>query len=149
MRDDPNQSTEPSNPPVLTILLPWLTLAAIIGTFAVNIWSNLSPPGGQTIGEISNTRFAEVQITPANYAFAIWGVIYIGLLAFGYYQLLPAQRADMRLRQARPWLIGPGGLGVLLFGRAVLAVGAGNANDFSAADFSLSALGNRSAYEPQ
>jgi len=105
MRDDPNQPTEPSNPTTPAILLPWLTLAAIIGTFAVNIWSNLSPPGGQTIGEISNTRFAEVQITPANYAFAIWGVIYIGLLAFGYYQLLPAQRADMRLRQARPWLI--------------------------------------------
>lgn len=91
--------------PAASILLPWLTLAAIVGTFAINIWSNLAPPGGQTIGEISNTQFAEVQITPANYAFVIWGVIYLGLLAFGYYQLLPAQRLDARLRQARPWLI--------------------------------------------
>jgi hypothetical protein len=86
-------------------LLPLLTLAAILGTFAVNIWSNLAPPGGQTIGEISNSRFAEVQITPANYAFVIWGVIYLGLLTFGYHQLLPAQRHDARLSAARPWLI--------------------------------------------
>ena len=95
----------PPAPPRASILLPWLTLLAIVGTFGVNIWSNLKPPGGQTIGEISNAQFAEVQITPANYAFAIWGVIYIGLLAFGCYQLLPAQRADTRLRQTRPWLI--------------------------------------------
>ncbi len=95
----------PDPPPASAILLPWLTLAAIVGTFVVNIWSNIAPPGGQSIGEISNTQFAEVQITPANYAFIIWGVIYIGLLAFGYYQLLPAQRLDPRLRCARPWLI--------------------------------------------
>lgn len=99
----PTDLPPPSSP--ASILLPWLTLLAIVGTFGVNIWSNLQPPGGQTIGEISNTQFAEVQITPANYAFAIWGVIYIGLLAFGYYQLLPAQRTDPRLRQTRLWLI--------------------------------------------
>lgn len=86
-------------------LLPWLTLAAIVATFAINVWSNLAPINGQTIGEISNTQFAEVQITPANYAFAIWGVIYLGLLGFGLYQLLPAQRQNLSLSRARPWLI--------------------------------------------
>jgi hypothetical protein len=83
----------------------WLTLGAIVGTFVVNIWSNIAPINGRTIGEISNTTFAGVLITPANYAFAIWGVIYIGLLAFGVYQLLPEQRANPRIHQARPWLI--------------------------------------------
>lgn len=83
----------------------WLTLAAIVGTFVVNVWSNLSPINGETIGEISNTLFADVLIIPANYAFAIWGLIYIGLLGFGIYQLLPTQRDNARLQQIRPWLI--------------------------------------------
>lgn len=86
-------------------LLPWLTLVAIVGTFAVNVWSNLSPPNGQTIGDISNTLFANVLVIPANYAFAIWGLIYLGLLGFGIYQLLPAQRDDVRLQRVRPLLI--------------------------------------------
>jgi hypothetical protein len=86
-------------------LLPWLTVAAIVGTFTVNVWSNLAPLNGRTIGEISNTQFAGVQITPANYAFAIWGVIYLGLLGFGLYQLWPAQRQNLSLSRARPWLI--------------------------------------------
>ncbi len=83
----------------------WLTLLAILGTFTVNVWSNLSPINGETIGEISNTQFAGVQIVPANYAFAIWGVIYLGLIAFGLYQLLPAQQNHVGIRQARPLLI--------------------------------------------
>jgi hypothetical protein len=87
------------------MLLPWLTFLAIIATFAVNVWSNLSPINGETIGEISNTLFADVQIIPANYAFAIWGVIYIGIIGFGIYQLLPAQRQNLRLNRIRPWLI--------------------------------------------
>lgn len=87
------------------ILLSWLTLAAILGTFVVNIWSNFAPLYGQTIGDISNTRFANVLIIPANYAFAIWGLIYLGLLGFGIYQLLPEQRQNPRLRSVRPLLI--------------------------------------------
>lgn len=90
-----------STPP----LPAWLTLLAILSTFAVNVWSNLSPINGQTIGEISNTQFARVQIVPANYAFAIWGVIYLGLIAFGIYQLLPPQQDQVGIRQARPLLV--------------------------------------------
>ena len=137
MQDDPNNS-----PSAASILLPWLTLAAIIGTFVVNLWSNLAPPDGQTIGEISNTRFAEVQITPANYAFAIWGVIYIGLFAFGYHQLLPAQRHNSAAASgaslADLGLSGAGSLGGLVFVGAVLAVGAGDADDFGIADLGVS-----------
>lgn len=83
----------------------WITLLAILSTFAVNVWSNLSPINGQTIGEISNTLFAGVQIVPANYAFAIWGMIYLGVIAFGIYQLLPAQQDHVGIRQARPLLV--------------------------------------------
>jgi uncharacterized membrane protein YqjE len=75
------------------------TLTAIIATFVVNVVSNIFPIGGMRIGEISNTLFANVLIIPANYAFAIWGLIYLGLFALGIYQFLPSQRADEDLRK--------------------------------------------------
>jgi hypothetical protein len=75
------------------------TLVAIIAAFVVNVWSNIFPIGGLNIGKISNILFKDVLITPANYAFAIWGLIYLGLLAFGIYQILPAQRNDLNLRK--------------------------------------------------
>lgn len=49
--------------------------------------------------EISNTLFKNVLIIPANYAFAIWGLIYLGLFAFGIYQALPNQRDEPDLRK--------------------------------------------------
>jgi hypothetical protein len=76
-----------------------ITLAAILGSIAVNSFSNKFPPNGVNIGALSNTLFNSVQILPANYAFAIWGLIYIGLIAFGIYQLQPAQRHSPRLRR--------------------------------------------------
>lgn len=82
-----------------------LTLVSIIATFAVNAWSNINPINGASIGEISNTAFADVMITPANYAFIIWGLIYIGLIAFGVYQLLPRQRDRSNLDPVRNALI--------------------------------------------
>lgn len=86
-------------------LLQWLTLVAILTTFAINIWSNFAPINGQTIGQISNVEFADVLIIPANYAFAIWGLIYLALFGFGFYQFLPEQRNNPRLQDVRPLLI--------------------------------------------
>ncbi|MDJ0799284.1 MAG: tryptophan-rich sensory protein [Calothrix sp. MO_167.B12] len=76
-----------------------VTFVAIVTAFVVNVISNIFPAGGINIGEISNTLFKDVLIIPANYAFAIWGVIYLGLFAFAIYQLLPNQRQDADLRQ--------------------------------------------------
>ncbi|MEC4812074.1 MAG: tryptophan-rich sensory protein [Scytonema sp. PMC 1069.18] len=73
-------------------------LAAIIGAFLINVLSNIFPLNGLNIGEISNTLFKNVLIIPANYAFAIWGLIYLGLFALGIYQFLPSQRQDSDLR---------------------------------------------------
>ncbi len=75
------------------------TLAAILGSIAINTFSNKFPLNGVNIGTLSNTLFSDVQILPANYAFAIWGLIYIGLIAFGIYQLQPAQRRSPRLQR--------------------------------------------------
>jgi len=81
------------------------TLAAILGTLLVNTLSNFFPPGGQNVGEIANTVLDGVMITPANYAFAIWGLIYVGLIAYGIYQLGPSQRRDASIQQASGSLI--------------------------------------------
>ncbi|NMG10722.1 tryptophan-rich sensory protein [Brasilonema sp. UFV-L1] len=75
------------------------TLAAIVGAFVVNVLSNIFPLNGLSIGEISNTLFKDVLMIPANYAFAIWGLIYLGLFALGIYQVLPNQRHDSDLRK--------------------------------------------------
>ncbi|MBD2355304.1 tryptophan-rich sensory protein [Tolypothrix sp. FACHB-123] len=74
------------------------TLAAIISAFVINVISNIFPLNGLSIGQISNTLFKNVLIIPANYAFAIWGLIYLGLFALGIYQFLPSQKEDADLR---------------------------------------------------
>ncbi|HAA29040.1 MAG TPA: hypothetical protein DCE56_16785 [Cyanobacteria bacterium UBA8553] len=81
------------------ILRQFLNLSAILAAFGMNVLANVAPINGLSIGAISNTFFKEVQITPANYAFAIWGVIYLGLITFGVYQALPAQRQNPNLRR--------------------------------------------------
>jgi hypothetical protein len=63
----------------------------------VNVLSNALPLNGQNTGEISD-RF-KVFFVPAGYVFAIWGVIYLGWIAFVVYQTLPAQKENPRLRK--------------------------------------------------
>ncbi len=75
------------------------TLAAIVGSIAVNTWSNIFPLNGASVGKLANTEFAPVQIIPASYAFGIWGLIYLGLIAFGLYQFQPPQRHNPRLQR--------------------------------------------------
>ena len=86
-------------------MLPIATAIAILATLAVNVLSNFFPAQGLNIGEISNTILHGVQITPANYAFAIWGLIYLGLIAYGIYQLRPTQRSNPTIRRVDVLLI--------------------------------------------
>ncbi len=81
------------------------TLFAILATLTINVLSNFFPLKGANIGKISNTILQGVLITPANYAFAIWGLIYIGLIAYGIYQLRPTQRRDPTLQRVDILLI--------------------------------------------
>jgi translocator protein len=76
-----------------------LVFVATLVTLAVNALANILPFNGQTTGAISD-RF-QVYFTPAGYVFAIWGVIYLGLLFFSVYQLLPSQAADPVLGRVR------------------------------------------------
>lgn len=62
----------------------------------VNVLASTLPLNGQNTGEISD-RF-QVYFVPAGYVFAIWGLIYIGWIAFTLYQARPAQKESPRLR---------------------------------------------------
>lgn len=75
----------------------WANVVAVVVTIVINGLANALPLNGQTTGEISD-RF-DVLFVPAGYVFSIWGVIYLGLLAFGIYQVLPGQRDNLRLRR--------------------------------------------------
>ncbi len=71
-----------------------LVLAATIGMILFNWLAAMGRIGGVTPAEIS-AKYPTL-ITPAGYAFSIWSLIYVGLIAFSIYQLLPANIARYR-----------------------------------------------------
>lgn len=97
-----NTSTQESNS---GIGLSIATIIAIFATLIVNSLSNFFPPGGRNIGEIANTILSGVLIIPANYAFAIWGLIYLGLIAYSIYQFRPSQRGRSTIKQVNALVI--------------------------------------------
>jgi hypothetical protein len=81
-----------------------LVLLAVLVTIAVNALANVLPLNGLNTGEISD-RF-QVYFTPAGYVFSIWGLIYLGLIAYAVFQALPGQRANPGLRRiGLPFLV--------------------------------------------
>ncbi len=72
-------------------------ILSVILAITVNVLAAALPLNGQNTGAISD-RF-KVYFVPAGYVFAIWGVIYIGWIAFAIYQALPAQKGSPRLRR--------------------------------------------------
>ncbi|WP_421659208.1 TspO/MBR family protein [Leptothermofonsia sp. ETS-13] len=81
------------------------TPVAVIAAIMLNTLSNFFPPGGVNVGDLSNTILNGVQIIPANYAFAIWGLIYLGLIAYSIYQFRPVREGDETLRRVDIFLI--------------------------------------------
>jgi hypothetical protein len=73
-----------------------LVLIAALATIILNILANTLPLNGLNTGEISD-RF-QIFFVPAGYVFSIWGLIYVGLIAYAIYQVLPAQRENPRLQ---------------------------------------------------
>ena len=82
------------------ILRQALVIVATLATIAVNGLANALPINNLTTGEISD-RF-QVFFVPAGYVFSIWGLIYLGLLAFTVYQALPGQREQIVQRRIGP-----------------------------------------------
>ncbi len=101
--------------------LRWLVLASTVLMITLN-----SVParvfGGQDNGTMS--RRYQTLITPAGYAFAIWGVIFIGVLAYAIYQVMPGQRSNPRFTAAAPWVIANmifNGFWTVIFGQEWIA----------------------------
>lgn len=78
-----------------------VNVVALIALLVVSYLSNALPINGLTQTEIAD-RF-DILFIPAGYAFSIWGVIYLGLIAFTLYQALPSQRENPRLRRIGLW----------------------------------------------
>src|SRR5512137_1879593 len=89
------------------MLRQFSVLLTVLATLIVNVLANALPLNGLNTGQISD-RF-HVYFVPAGYVFAIWGVIYLGLIAFTIFQALPSQRENPRLR-AIGWWASLGGL---------------------------------------
>ena len=68
----------------------WLTALAILSNIYLNYYSNTHPFAGQTMGVVS-AKYPTL-LTPAGYAFSIWGLIFLALVVYAVWQLLPGQR---------------------------------------------------------
>lgn len=73
-----------------------LVLFSTLGVIVANALANILPFNGLTTGEVSN-RFGSLFV-PAGYVFSIWGLIYLGLMAYSIFQALPSQRENPRLQ---------------------------------------------------
>lgn len=85
-----NQLTPNSSDRLRSILV----LVATLGTIAFNALAATGRVNGVSPAEISD-KYPTV-LTPAGYAFSIWSLIYLGLIAFSIYQMLPAHLGRLR-----------------------------------------------------
>ncbi len=78
-------------------------VVVILATITINILADALPINGLNTGRISDNF--HVYFVPAGYVFAIWGLIYMGLLAYAIYQALPAQKINPRLQSTGWWVV--------------------------------------------
>lgn len=76
-----------------------LVLIATFGVIYVNYLAGIGKINNTTPGDISDKY--QTAITPAGYAFSIWSLIYLGLIAFSVYQALPSQADNPRFARIR------------------------------------------------
>lgn len=74
----------------------YINIGALAVTILMNILSNLIPFNGLTQGDLS--ELYPILLTPATYAFSIWGLIYLALIAFIVYQALPQFRDNSAVK---------------------------------------------------
>lgn len=77
-----------------------LVVLATAAMLAVNGLANTGALGGVTTGEVAG-RYA-LPFTPAGWVFAIWGLIYLGLVAFSLFQSAGAGARTAQVAALRP-----------------------------------------------
>ena len=80
-----------------------MVILTTILTITVNGLANALPINGMNTGEISDSF--DVYFVPAGYVFAIWGIIYIGMILFTIYQASPKQADNPRLVRIGWWVV--------------------------------------------
>ena len=76
-----------------------LVIVATLGVILINYFAAQGYINNITPQIISNKY--PTLITPAGYAFAIWSLIYLGLIGFSIYQALPSQTDNPRFKNVR------------------------------------------------
>ena len=70
--------------------LKWGTLVVVLASIAVNYAVNTVSASSASVAQISD-RYTTL-VTPASYAFAIWGLIFGAMIFYAVVQLMPGQR---------------------------------------------------------
>ena len=89
--------------------LAWLNLLALLVHITLSYITQLKMINQLDVGEVSD-RYTSL-FTPAGITFAIWGLIYLSLLAFCIYHIVMAYRqaspheANQQLKRTSPWFI--------------------------------------------
>ncbi len=80
-----------------------VVVISVIVTIVINILADALPIAGTNTAAISNSF--HVYFVPAGYVFSIWGIIYIGLIAYAIFQALPSQKENPRLQASGWWVV--------------------------------------------
>ena len=81
----------------------WLLPVAVAACLYVNYVYNARPPEGALSNGAMSARHPTL-LTPAGYAFSIWGIIFLGLVVYTAWQLLPRQHRARLPREINPLL---------------------------------------------
>ncbi len=84
------------------ILRQFFVIFTTIFALIMNGAANAIPLNGRNTGEISDNF--KVIFVPAGYVFSIWGLIYLGLIAYTIYHSLPSQRTNPVLAKTG-WIV--------------------------------------------
>lgn len=61
------------------------------------------PLNGVTTAQLSDSYL--IRFVPSGYVFGVWGIIYMGLMAFTVYHSLPSQRTNTRMQALGWWYV--------------------------------------------
>jgi hypothetical protein len=78
-------------------------VAAVLFNVGINALAGTGALFGTTTGAVSDT--VETGVTPAGWAFSIWGLIFLGMLVFAGYQALPRARGPRLDAIAVPFIL--------------------------------------------
>ncbi len=87
----------------LKIIRQIVVVVAISTMVVVNFLTNIIPLNGRTTGEVFDSY--HTFFIPAGYAFLIWGLIYLGLIGFAFYQFQKSKKNDLWMNLLGIWIV--------------------------------------------